>query len=259
MIKKINHLKIKKTMEKQLVNFNQEYINTLVQAQIIPAGTPPAIIKVFSEICNVHNLSPAKKEIFLLPYNVRINDKWEVRYATIIGRDGLRIKAQRTGNLAGIDQPVYDDNKTIAMFQPGELPLSCAVTVYRLVSGQRCAFTASVRFSEFSSGKQKWSSMPFHMIAKVAECHALKMAFGEETAGLNIEEEIPAFENVTIESQEQPIESISHSINKVENIDQLKCIYEDLKRNNQLNPEISKLLTDRKKEIQSHARKPVNA
>lgn len=42
--------------------------------------------------------------------------------------------------------------------------------------------------------------MPFNMIEKVAEAHALRMAFADEVAGLNIEEEEFAMQNLTIES-----------------------------------------------------------
>lgn len=250
-------------LTKQNYSLSEEEIKILVQAQIIPANTPPAIIKVFADVCKMHGLSPAKKEVFLLPYNVKVNvngrDEWQVRYATIVGRDGLRIKAQRTGQLAGIDQPVYDDNKTIAMFKPGELPLSCTVTVYRLVSGQRCAFTSSVRFSEFSSGKQKWNSMPFHMIAKVAECHALKMAFGEETSGLHVEEEMAAFQEVKEEIKAGEENEIVESLEHISDLDSLRHYYKQLEGSNLITPEVRTLFTERKKKIQNNARVIINA
>jgi len=250
-------------LSKQNHALSDDEIKILVQAQIIPPNTPPAIIKVFSDVCKMHGLSPAKKEVFLLPYNVKVNangrDEWQVRYATIVGRDGLRIKAQRTGQLAGIDQPVYDDNKTIAMFKPGELPLSCTVTVYRFVSGQKCAFTSSVSFSEFSSGKQKWASMPFHMIAKVAECHALKMAFGEETSGLHVEEEMAAFQEAKEEIKPNEETQIIDSLEHITDIDSLRHYYKQLEGGNLITPEVRNLFSERKLKIQSNARSIINA
>lgn len=245
-------------MNTELTNLsNPEQIKILEQAQIIPVGTPASIIKVFAQICELHKLNPVKKEIFLLPYNVKVNkggkEVWEVRYATIVGRDGLRIKAQRTGQLAGMDQPTYNDNKTIAMFKEGELPTSCTVTVYRFVSGQKCAFTASVKFSEFSNGKQKWNSMPFHMIAKVAECHALKMAFGEETSGLHVEEEMAAFQEVKEEIKAEDLSGVIESLERISTYEDLLKYHNDLKSNNHLTPEISHLFTERKQQIQNGA------
>lgn len=236
-----------------LTTFSDEQIKILEQAQIIPPGTPAAIIKVFAQTCDLHKLNPLKKEIFLLPYNVKEGEKWVKKYATIVGRDGLRLKAQRTGELAGIEQPLYDDNKTIAMFASGKLPLSCTVTVYRFVKGQKCSFTASVSFSEFSSGKQKWASMPFHMIAKVAECHALKMAFGEEMAGLHVEEEMAAFEEMKDEIKVNELPEISESLERISDLNDLKRYYLQLKDNNILTPEISILFTNRKNQINANA------
>lgn len=250
-------------LTKQSYALSDEEIKILVQAQIIPANTPAAIIKVFSGVCKMHGLSPAKKEVFLLPYNVKVyvngREEWQVRYATIVGRDGLRIKAQRTGQLAGIDQPIYDDNKTIAMFKAGELPLSCTITVYRLVSGQKCGFTSCVRFSEFSSGKQKWATMPFHMIAKVAECHALKMAFGEETSGLHVEEEMAAFQEVKEEIKAGEETQIIESLEQISDLDSLRHYYKQLEGSNLITPEVRNLFSERKTQIQTNARNIVNA
>lgn len=233
-------------------------IKILIQAGIIPPGTPEPIIKIFGQMCEAHKLNPAKKEIFLLPYNVKVNDKWEVRYATIVGRDGLRIKAQRTGQLAGIDQPIYDDNKTIAMFKEKELPKSCTVTVYRFVNNQKCAFTASVAFAEFSSGKQKWLSMPFHMIAKVAECHALKMGFGEELQGLNVEEEMAAFQEVQEVIETEDIKEIETRLSEINDIEALKEFYNSISQKNTIEPEVRNLFSNRRKQIE-HAIAEFNA
>lgn len=233
--------------------FSEDQIKILEQAQIIPPGTPAAIIKVFAQTCELHKLNPVKKEIFLLPYNVKEGEKWVRKYATIVGRDGLRVKAQRTGQLAGIDQPLYDDNKTIAMYKAGELPNSCTVTVYRFVKDQKCSFTASVSFSEFSSCKQKWASMPFHMIAKVAECHALKMAFGEETAGLHVEEEMAAFEEQREEIKEIDLPNIEDLINSKNDKESLLQYFKDLESKNILTPELRTLFTNRKNQINANA------
>lgn len=246
---------MEKSISKTHSSITDEQVKILVQAGIIPPETPKAIIEVFGQTCSLHGLNPVKKEVFLLPYNAKVvehgKEKWIVKYATIVGRDGLRTKAQRTGQLAGIDQPVFDDNKTIAMFKDGEKPVSCTVTVYRLVHGQKCAFTASVRFSEFSSGKQKWASMPFHMIAKVAECHALKMAFGEETAGLNVEEEMAAFQEIKEEITNNDLTEIIDSLDHISDIQSLNQYFRQLSDANIMTPEIRNLFSERKHQIVS--------
>ncbi len=42
--------------------------------------------------------------------------------------------------------------------------------------------------------------MPFNQIEKCAEAHALRMGFASETAGLNVEEESAAIQDVTIQA-----------------------------------------------------------
>jgi hypothetical protein len=79
-------------------------INTLSQAGIIPAGTPPAQVAVFAEACRQHGLSPFKKEIYLTAYNTR---KGTI-YSTIVGIDGIQAIAARTGRFAGVDDAKFD-------------------------------------------------------------------------------------------------------------------------------------------------------
>lgn len=64
-------------------------LQTLAQAGVIPVGTPAPILKVFAFACQQHGLSPFKKEIYLVKYGSQ--------YSNIVGIDGLRAKADRTG------------------------------------------------------------------------------------------------------------------------------------------------------------------
>jgi phage recombination protein Bet len=155
---------------------------------------------VFAITANQHKLSPFKKEIYL----VRYGDK----YHTIVGIDGMRAKAARSGLAAGKDDAKYDlqadgTYQTAAQLVQGKhYPTSCTVTVYKVIGGIRCPFTKTVLFREYcpANPTNKWQSMPFNMIEKVAEAHALRMAFADEVAGLNIEEEEYAIQDLTIES-----------------------------------------------------------
>lgn len=186
-------------------------IETLAQAGVIPAGTPPAQVEVFAESCRQHGLSPFKKEIYLVKYDTQKGPK----YHTIVGIDGLQQKAARTGRFAGIDEEQYNrDSKgnfrtASEIKEAKEMPISCTVTVYAIVGGIRCPFTATVLFSEYypevAAGKYNYSkaaTMPFNMIAKCARAKALKVAFSDELSGLHIEEEKAAFEDTTIQAAE---------------------------------------------------------
>ena len=252
-----------------------EQITTLAQAAVIPFDTPPAIVEVFATACRQHNLSPFKKEIYLVKYN----SSQGAQYHNIVGIDGLRIKASRTGQHAGIDDPKYNVQAnggfdTAAMVKAsGKLPVSCTVTVYRMVSGARCPFTATVIFDEYypavaaaaAGGKQAFSkaaTMPFNMIAKCAEAKALKMAFSDELTGLHIEEEAAAFEDTTVAAAEiKPMvgvdaEWLKEQIKKCETVEALAALYKSGetitgqgKRGASLYAEYAELFTDRKYEL----------
>jgi len=197
----------------------QEQMQTLEQAGIIPQNTPASQVEVFAKVCAERELSPFSKEIYLVGYNGK--------YSVITGIDGFRKISGRTGTHAGTDQAKFDlqpngTYKTMASYKKGELPTSCSITVYKIVQGVRCPFEHTAKFSEFSSGRQKWASMPFQMIAKVAEAFALRKAFGGELSGLHISEEGAALNDDTIEikySENQPptLEQLQQMIQRVKN------------------------------------------
>jgi len=180
---------------------SRDQIEVLAQAGVIPSGTPPAQVEVFAEACRQHGLSPFKKEIYLIRYGNT--------YSNIVGIEGLQQKANRTGRFAGIDPEKYDvraDGSFLTateLKERGQKPISCSVTVYAIVGGVRCPFTAVAVFDEYypnPSGKA--ATMPFNMIAKCARAKALKMAFSDELSGLSIEEEGAAIADTTIQAVE---------------------------------------------------------
>ena len=183
-------------------------ITTLAQAGVIPSDTPAPIVRVFAEMARQHGLSPFKKEIYLVRYGNQ--------YSNIVGIDGLRVKACRTGSFAGKDDAKYDlqpdgTYKTAAQLSAAKtLPVSCTVTVYAAIGGFRCPFTKTVLFAEYAPANRtnKWATMPFNMIEKCAEAAALRTAFATETAGLHIEEESAAIQDITIQAAEKRGETI---------------------------------------------------
>lgn len=175
-----------------------QQIETLAKAGVIPKNTPPAIVEVFAVMCAQHGLSPFKKEIYLVEYNGK--------YSNIVGIDGFRAKAARTGCLAGRDdakfnlQPDGSFQTAAQLAAKREMPITCTVTVWKVVSGIRCPFTKTVVFTEYCPANKpmKWGTMPYNQIEKCAEAAALRSGFADETAGLNIEEESAAIQDITI-------------------------------------------------------------
>jgi len=94
------------------------------------------------------------------------------------GIDGFRLIADRTGKYAGSDDPIVDSD---------EQPTKATVAVYKIVEGQRCAFTATARWNEYYPGDKMgfmWKKMPCVMLGKCAEALALRKAFPAELSGL---------------------------------------------------------------------------
>lgn len=182
-----------------------DQLRTLAQAGVIPHDTPAPVVRVFAQACREHGLSPFKKEIYLVSYNTRQGKQ----YHNIVGIDGLRTKAARTGQFAGRDdakfnmQPDGQFQTAAQVKQSGKAPVSCTITVYRLMGGVRCPFTKTVLFEEYypaAQGFSKAATMPINMIEKCAEAAALRMGFADEVAGLHIQEESAAIEDVTIQA-----------------------------------------------------------
>lgn len=108
------------------------------------------------------------------------------KYTPVTSIDLMRIRAAETGEYAGSDDAVFGD------LIENKFPISATVTVWRLVQGQRCAFTATARWSEYKPDGQDfmWKKMPATMLGKCAEALALRKGFPKQLAGLYAKEEM---------------------------------------------------------------------
>ena len=86
------------------------------------------------------------------------------------------------------------DDAVFVSSQDGKYPSSASVTVYRMVGGTRCAFSATARWDEYYPGDNgsggMWRKMPHTMLAKCAEALALRKGFPHQTAGLYTADEM---------------------------------------------------------------------
>ncbi len=183
-------------MENSIQNYDltDNDVKTLIQAGIVPDGTPKSQIAVFARICKEKGLSPFSKEIYLVGY--------ANKYSCITGIDGFRKIAAESGQHAGTENILFDlksdgTYKTAAdLKEENKMPISATCTVYRIINGARVPFTHTAVFKEFSTGQQKWGSMPFQMIGKVAEAFALRKGFADRLTGIFVEEERGAIEGI---------------------------------------------------------------
>ncbi|MEL7377723.1 MAG: phage recombination protein Bet [Bacteroidota bacterium] len=187
---------LKKLVMKEIAKITDDQLQTLARAGVIPENTPAPQVKVFAQICRSKGLDPFTKQIHLVQHGNR--------YTPIVGIDGRRSLAARTGLHAGTDEAKFNlqpDGKyhTAAQLQgAGKLPTTATVTVWKIVGGHRAPFTHTAVLQEFSTGKQKWATMPFQMLSKAAETHALNKAFPDEMSGLHIEAELGAIEDAQV-------------------------------------------------------------
>lgn len=102
-----------------------------------------------------------------------------IKYGTspgtiVVGIEGFRSIAARTGKVSGIERGVHRDNE-------GRVVAGWC-KVYR--SDWNHPAHEEVPFEEYTTGKGPWSKMPATMIKKVAEAAALRMAFPDDLGGV---------------------------------------------------------------------------
>jgi len=127
------------------------------------------------------------KNIYALPF--------AGSFALSVGIDYSRKKAQRSGQ-TGKSKPIFTET------EDGKLE-SCEITVYKK-DGHPDGYTALVYFDEYNQGNTMWKKKPRTMLAKVAEMHALRMAFPDELSQVYVEEEVSVMD---IEPNDSNIQS----------------------------------------------------
>lgn len=117
---------------------------------------------LFCYRCKEMNLDPFKKEIYFVKYGTSPG-------TIIVGIDGFRKIAHRSGMLSGIERGVH--------FDPEGRLISGWAKVWRK-DWQHPAYEETP-LREYNTGKQNWAKMPETMIKKCAEAAALRIAFPE--------------------------------------------------------------------------------
>ena len=154
----------------------------LVKRTIMPAGSSDDELKLFVGQCNRTGLDPFSRQIYALKMGGRIS--------TMVGIDGFRIIAERSGVYAGQRGPWWcgDDGKWVDVWVDGKPPLAARVGVMRSDFAE--PLYAVARLSSYSTGQNLWKKMPELMIAKVAEALALRRAFPHDLSGLYTADEM---------------------------------------------------------------------
>lgn len=141
--------------------------------ETVAKGATDLELKLFLYQAQRTGLDPLSRQIHFVK---RWNKKLQREEGSIqTGIDGYRVIADRTGKYAGNDDYEFDD--------PDGQPKWAKATVYKMVGGQRCAFSATARWSQYYPGEGKgfmWDKMPHVMLGKCAEALALRKAFPDD-------------------------------------------------------------------------------
>lgn len=143
----------------------------------VAKGASPDEFKLFLYQCARTGLDPLARQI----YAVVRGGKMTIQTAI----DGYRLVADRTGKYAGSDDATFTGEP--------KKDLAATVTVYKIVEGVRCPFTATARWTEYFPGDSQgamWKKMPHTMLAKCAEALALRKAFPADLSGIYTKEEM---------------------------------------------------------------------
>jgi phage recombination protein Bet len=175
----------------ELIQFKKEQID-LIKQQIAPEATDDEL-KLFLYQAQRTGLDPLTRQIYCIHRNVKTieynKDVWKKKMSIQTSIDGFRVIAERSGQYAGQDEPIYteENNKLI----------SCKITVYKFRGDVRYPASVGVAyFSEYAQTDKNnepvamWKKMPHIMLAKVAEALALRKAFPQDLSGLYTSDEM---------------------------------------------------------------------
>ena len=180
-----------KNEKNELIQFTNEQVN-LIKQQIAPDATDDEL-KLFLYQAQRTGLDPLTRQIYCIHRNVKTTeygkDVWKKKMSIQTSIDGFRVIAERSGEYAGQDEPIFIKENGVLIF--------CKITVYKFRGNTR--YPASVGVAHWSEYAQTdkdnkpiamWKKMPHIMLAKVAEALALRKAFPQDLSGLYTGDEI---------------------------------------------------------------------
>lgn len=171
----------------------------LLRRMLVPDNVTDDEFQLFVAVANHSGLDPMRRQIYC--------QKRKGKLVALTGIDGYRAIAARTGTYAGSDDAIFSGAPVRTKQLHPTAPGQATVTVYKIVGGIRCPFTATARWDEYvpppdNNQDQMWRKMPHNQLAKCAEALALRKAFPEETSGIYVEDAFADATERTIQPEE---------------------------------------------------------
>lgn len=164
-------------MTKQLAK-KEEYSKEKIELikRTVAKGATNDELAMFVYQARRAGLDPLARQIYFIKAGDRVMIQTSI--------DGFRLVAQRSGDYAGQDEPVFTEKE-------GQIE-SCKVSVYKFSpKGERYPAAVGVAYmGEYSKPGGMWQKMPHTMLAKVAEALALRKAFPQDLSGLYTNDEM---------------------------------------------------------------------
>lgn len=219
-------IKIQEEINKQLAN--KEVFNALISTTfkgLSPINIKKAIMEGMMRGFEFKDF--LENNVYAIPFRDNYSLITSIDYARKIG--------MRSG-VVGKSPPEFTekDSKVI----------SCTITIKRKVKDYIGEYSDTVYLSEYSTGRNLWTSKPRTMLAKVAEMHALRMACPEELAQNYIEEELQK-ENKEVkqpQTMEQLYDAVVKMVQSSKNAENLTAIDTKIKESKKLKDEQKKEL-----------------
>lgn len=164
-------------------------LNALVNVLGVKDHTP-AELTLFALTAKRLGLDPFARQIYSIKR--KDNNTGQMRQSIQVSIDGFRSIADRTGQYAGQDEPIY--GPTIK--GTGDIPTHpefATVRVLKLIGGQIVGTASTAYWDEFAvtgGGGRMWKRMPHVMLAKCAEAQALRKAFPTQLSGVYTDDEM---------------------------------------------------------------------
>lgn len=178
--------------------------------QIFPAARSVEAVGMALSYCRHRNLDIYKKPVHIVPvYSSALKRMVETVWP---GISELRTTASRTGHYAGLTEAEFgpivrrdfvqiienEDRTRGEVTRTVEYPEWVRMTAYRMLDGQKCAFTARIFWMEnyATAGRftdapnEMWRKRPHGQLEKCCEAAVLRKAFPEELGGEYAAEEM---------------------------------------------------------------------